>query len=350
MANAAKTILIFFGSFTVIGTLLPFIHKDHWWIRGFDFPRAQIALVGLATVLLYMAFWNKSRSADNIFLIILVLSISYQIYCIYPYTFLSSEQVLDSDSKQPHFSMLISNVLMSNRNIDGFFKIAQDTAPDIILAMETDAWWEKHLRRLEETYPYAVKCPLENTYGMLLYSKLELIHPKVRFLVEDDVPSIHSRVRVPPDTVAELRCLHPRPPRPFQSSTERDIELLLIAKEVRGLKGPVIVAGDLNDVAWSYTTSLFQKISGLLDPRVGRGLYNTFNAKNPLLRFPLDHLFHSNHFKLIQLERLPSFGSDHFPIHIRLSLEPEAEKQQEEPSASKEDLQKAEEELGKGGE
>src|SRR5262245_19006558 len=106
---------------------------------------------------------------------------------------------------------------------------------------------------------------------------------------------------------------------------------------------PTIIAGDLNDVAWSRTTRLFQKISGLLDPRIGRGLYNSFHAHYPPVRFPLDHIFHSNHFRLVELRRLPSIGSDHFPIYVVLSYETTAEFTQEESVADADDHAEADE-------
>ena len=75
-------------------------------------------------------------------------------------------------------------------------------------------------------------------------------------------------------------------------------------------------------------------MSGLLDPRIGRGFYNTFHAHYPFIRFPLDHCFHSKHFRLISFRRLGKFGSDHFPVFIALSYEPDAAATQEEPQAS----------------
>jgi len=96
----------------------------------------------------------------------------------------------------------------------------------------------------------------------------------------------------------------------------------MMARSVAKSDMPVIVAGDLNDVAWSATTRLFRKISGLLGPRVGRGVFNTFHVDYPFVRWPLDHLFHSQHFTLQNLQCLPSIGSDHFPLLARLSFAP----------------------------
>jgi endonuclease/exonuclease/phosphatase (EEP) superfamily protein YafD len=215
------------------------------------------------------------------------------------------------------------------------------------LTAETDKWWREQLKEFDRTHPYVVARPQDNSYGILLQSRLELINPQVKFLVQDDIPSIHARVKLRSGKEVELRGLHPRPPVPeeYGRATERDAELLIVGKEVKGKKDPIIVLGDLNDVAWSRTNNLFQDISGLLDPRIGRGFYHTFHAKYPFIRFPLDHFFHSNHFRLVALRRLPYFGSDHFPVYIELSYEPDAKNQQEELHADESQKKEAEKKI-----
>ena len=49
-------------------------------------------------------------------------------------------------------------------------------------------------------------------------------------------------------------------------------------------------------------------------------MLNTFHARIPVFRWPLDHLYHSGHFQLAEITRLPYIGSDHFPLFTRLVL------------------------------
>ena len=335
----------------ITATVLPLFRKDAWWVRIFDFPRLQITFILAATLVLYLIFKWEFSLAENLFLGVLSTCLIYQGYMMFPYTPLARKQVQQSVEARTDssFSLLFANVLMDNRNVAQLKEIISEADPDIILTVETDEWWTEQLKGFEQTHRHTVQQPQENTYGMLLYSRLELLNPEVKFLVQDDVPSIHTRVRLPSGTEVELRCLHPRPPFPTEDerSTERDAELLIVGKETKELSSPVVVLGDLNDVAWSRTNYLFKDISGLLDPRIGRGFYHTFHAKYPFIRFPLDHFFHSNHFRLVDFRRLAYFGSDHFPVYIKLSYEPDATSQQEELQATESEQAEAEEKIEK---
>lgn len=192
----------------------------------------------------------------------------------------------------------------------------------MLVTLESDQWWEEQLKVIETELPYSVKCPLNNLYGMHVYSKLPLGEQEICYLVEQDVPSIHVSLTLRTGDKVRVHFLHPAPPSPTENpeSAQRDAELVIVARSVAQSDQPVIVTGDLNDVAWSTTTRLLRKISGLLDPRVGRGALNTFYVDYPFARWPLDHLFHSSHFTLRDIQRLPSIDSDHFPLLTRLSF------------------------------
>ncbi|HEX6625600.1 MAG TPA: endonuclease/exonuclease/phosphatase family protein [Pyrinomonadaceae bacterium] len=332
-------------------TLLPFIRSDAWWVRIFDFPRAQIAVIAAAVAAAYPFFVGAYGPARYAFLAALASCVVYQSYRMFPYTPLARRQV--QQSRRPRegssLALLFANVLMENRDASRLCEIIREADPDILLAIETDEWWQGQLMEFEESHPFTVLQPQGNTYGMLFYSRLELVSAEVKFLVQDDIPSIHARVRLASGQEVELHCLHPRPPFPTEDerSTERDAELLIVGKAIKGKDDPVVVLGDLNDVAWSRTNDLFQHISGLLDPRKGRGFYNTFHAKYPFIRFPLDHFFHSRHFRVADFRRLTYFGSDHFPVYIQLSYEPDAEAEQEKPRADESEKEEARETIGK---
>jgi endonuclease/exonuclease/phosphatase (EEP) superfamily protein YafD len=316
------------GWLMIAATITPAVRAEHWAVRVFDFPRLQITVVFVATFVGYLLVREDPSAADNAFLAVLSLCLAYQLWRMWPYTRLHSRQLkrVGQPNEARSLSVLISNVLMTNRDSGKLRDLIREYQPDVFLTVETDDWWEGQLREFEQTYPHVVRQPQPNTYGMLLYSRYPLVDPRVEFRVQPDVPSIRTGVQMPSGDVVRLHCLHPRPPAPGENtrSTERDAELLLVAKQLEREDHPSIVVGDMNDVAWSHTTSLFQKISGLLDPRIGRGFFSTFNANWPLIRFPLDHAFVSHHFRLRAFEVLPHMGSDHLPVFVGLTFCPES--------------------------
>lgn len=331
----------------VATTALSTLRVRAWWVRMFDFPRLQIAILGLVAIFFWVEFVGFEQKVSLAAFAALVGAVAYQAAAMLPFTPLWRQQVQGArevDGKRT-IRLLLANVLMTNRNAAGLLRLIEQHKPDIVLAVEADQWWLRELQVLTRDYRHTLLCPQENTYGMLLFSRLKLVEPEVRFQIEQDIPSFHTRCILGSGDKVELHFLHPRPPFPTESeeSTPRDAELVVVGREVKDSTLPRIVAGDLNDVAWSRTTRLFQKVSGLLDPRVGRGFYNTFHAQVPLLRFSLDHVFHSSDFRLREMRVLPSFGSDHFPVFVALSYEPDAVHEHEEPEADRQDMIEAHE-------
>lgn len=333
----------------LLATLLPLSRATGWWIRDLDFPRLQITIFALLILAAQFAFLDFREAASTVLLVLTVGCLLYQAWWIFPYTkiYPCEVKVCAAGTTAGRIRIMTSNVLMPNRNAEGLIAMISEYQPDVFVTLETNAWWQERLDTLENEYCYSMKCPLENLYGMHVYSKLPLEDGATQFLIEDDIPSMHAMVVLPTGQKVRIHFLHPAPPSPteHEESTERDAELLVVAKSVACLETPVIVAGDLNDVAWSTTTRLFRKISCLLDPRIGRGMFNTFHAGHWFMRWPLDHLFHSKHFTLSFIRRLPSFGSDHFPVLVELIYDRAGGADQQGLKADQEDCELAEEKI-----
>ncbi|MEQ9639863.1 MAG: endonuclease/exonuclease/phosphatase family protein [Alphaproteobacteria bacterium] len=345
-----RLILLILAVVLVATTVVPLVRTGAWWVRAFDFPRLQLAVAMLAVLGAYLVFYRRGDMLDVVLILALAASFGYQVFRIYPYMPFAKTQAVaaHAQSVDTRVRLLIANVLMSNRNADDLIELIRRYEPDVVLAVETDDWWGERLAVLADEYPHRVEHPLPNTYGMHRFSRLELVEPAVRKLIEDEVPSVHTGLRLRNGTVVDFYGVHPRPPRPGEDSDGRDAELLIVGREIKATGRPAIVAGDLNDVAWSHTTRLFQRISGTLDPRVGRGIFASFHAKIPLLRWPLDHVFFDESFALGRIELLPAFGSDHFPVFAELYHQPAAEAEQEPPQANGEDREEAADKIQEG--
>ena len=330
------------------------IRRDEWWFRGADFPRLQILFVGLvalAGLLFIQAEWTLVR---ELLLFGVIAAIAYQLKMVLPYTPIWKKQVLhvrrDQLNVEQQISLLVANVLTPNHKYHLLLEQIDRLQPDVVLTLETDHVWQEALKPIEADYPYRVAVPQDNLYGMHLYSRLPLADAEVKFILSDETPSIHTTIRLRSGLDVQLYCLHPKPPSPTEAkdSTLRDAELLIVGDQIKDIDESCIVMGDLNDVAWSRTTRLFQRISGLLDPRVGRYFMNTFHADYPLLRWSLDHIFHSTDFGLVEMKRLPHIGSDHFPIYVVLQTGRIFEQKQQELEQTESDEDEAQQAIQEG--
>lgn len=312
------------GYLLIAMSLVPLLRSNWWFVRIFDYPRSQKFWLNVLILTIYVVFIGWTESSDVVFITAMCLNLAFLFSKVWEYTKLAPVQMKVNGKGGDSVRLLVANVYQDNRDASLLLGMIDSCDPDLILLVETDAWWLAQMSPLYDRYSRRIEIPKSNTYGMVLLSRLEISDYEVRYIVEDDVPSIQADIVTSTRQTFRLYGLHPKPPVPQESgeSTERDAEILIVAKECRNCRVPVIVAGDLNDVAWSFTTSLFLKVSGLLDPRIGRGFFSTFHAKYRLMRWPLDHVFCSSHFYLHNLKRMGDIGSDHFPILIEVGLEP----------------------------
>lgn len=333
-----RIITLVLSFLSILITALPLIRSSHWWIRIFDYPRLQIAVLCLISLLLIFIFL-KPDSNKTALLILVFLALGYQLFRIYPYTSFSPLQAANYDGKknQGSFTIFEANIKMDNKKVKEFLALIAEVKPDIVVITEPNKWWQEQIQSLKKQYPYAIEEPRENTYGMLMYSKFPLKETEINYLVDKDIPSFFTKVVLPDNQEFDMYTLHPKPPKPGTPTYKKDTEILLVGDKIKSSDRPTIVVGDLNDVGWSYTSQLFQRYSRMLDPRVGRGLFNTYSVFVPLFRYPLDHVFYSKHFGFVKLDKLKAIGSDHYPVLLEVNLKTHEEFEIDLPKASKDD-------------
>lgn len=343
LATCAKAIVVFY----LFSSLVPLLKKNEWYVRVWDFPRLQLICLGIiALAILSFSGYPKTQT-KLIFGFLFLIGAGFDLYRILPYSPVWGKETKSADAakrKSDELKILTMNVLQHNTQYEELLGLIQDKDPDLILLLEINEKWVKHLAPLEKNYALTLKKPQNNTYGIALYSKLKAEVGEIRYLVDKDVPSVFARLKLPSGEMFEVHGLHPRPPQvQTKTTTDRDAELIIVAKAAAQSDFPTIVMGDLNDVAWSHTTRLFRRISGLLDPRVGRGAYATFPAGVPFFHFPLDYVFSSDEWFLKNFQVLPNIGSDHHPVFISFHFNRSAQAQQEAPDKEEGDEKEAEE-------
>lgn len=283
---------------------------------------------------------------------------------ILPFTSVWSTEVpaaeVQTDGDRATLKVMSANVDYTNDRYAELLAMVRREDPDLLLLIEVDRAWAEGLAPLDQHYAHRVGEVRSEGLGIVLWSRIPLLEQEVKHLVSERRPSIFATLDAPGIGPVRYVGIHPVPPglrdrighndekSERRDSRVRDAELMLVARHVeKDADNRWIVTGDFNDVAWSDGTKLFADLSDLKDPRRGRRLLSTYHAERPFLRYPIDHLFVSDGFHLVDFDRVRVLGSDHFAVTATLAI---AKKDHAKPEASAEEEEQAQEMVEEGAE
>jgi endonuclease/exonuclease/phosphatase (EEP) superfamily protein YafD len=301
-------------------TLLPLVRSHAWWVRMWDFPRVQIA-VGLAAVL-PLAFVLPAP-LRWVVLAVAAGCLAYQAVRIYPYTPLARKEMILATGSDAgaEATLLASNVLMENTDHARVRALIEKVDPDLLLLMETDRTWIDALEPVLARYPTVLTAPRDDCYGMVFATRLEVDEACIVPMTEEENPAAFAALRTPGGALFRFVGLHPQPPMPGDDTEERDAQILYAARFARADEVPLVAMGDFNDAAWSDTARRFKHYGRYVDPRIGRGIYASFDANRPLFRCAVDQLYVTEDMAISEFRLGPHVGSDHFPVIVRIRVD-----------------------------
>ena len=323
-------LLRIFAFFLLLITALPLLPTGKWYVRWWDFPRLQIAvlLLVLAFVVLGLALRGGFHREYSIWLVLLMTGVVWQGSHIIQFSKVWPTEVNTISDDQTGIKIVVSNLDYENVNPDSVAGELAAEEADILLLVEYNDAWQPRLSELHDEYPYRHDEVRGEGLGIAIWSKLPFISAETRHLISDRRASLWVQVDLGSGGPVNFVGVHPTPPGLLDSTGDtrrdsrvRDAELIMIAKEIAKRNDEAwIVAGDFNDVAWSHTTRLFKRISGMKDPRIGRSFMGTYIAQYPIARCPIDHVFLSEGFSIANLDRKLITGSDHFAMLATVAL------------------------------
>nr|WP_162549673.1 endonuclease/exonuclease/phosphatase family protein [Hymenobacter nivis] len=183
-------LLAILSALALLLTLVSVVPSNKWWVQVLVFPRLQVLVVLVVLALGLLGWLGLGWPARRGLLAGPGIGLGVQAFFLWPYLPFAPRAVPDAyPGATARLRILVTNVLMTNRQDARLRQLATEVRPDVLLALEHDAWWAQALRPLQPGYPYRVELPRAGARGIILYSHLPLAHTQVQNLLQHGVPS-----------------------------------------------------------------------------------------------------------------------------------------------------------------
>jgi endonuclease/exonuclease/phosphatase (EEP) superfamily protein YafD len=289
---------------TIAGGLLPLGARFWWGLEIFSHFRLQYLV--LALPLLIVALWQKQPLAGGALFAIMAANV-WPVLPDLPF----------SAAPKSGNRIVVLNMNVRARNPEHALVLERirESGADIVTLIELSRELDLRLGELGDTYPHRLSQPRDDNFGLAVLSR----HP-----LRESTPFLLGRTLALetvvdlPDGRLRVFAVHPVPPVGAALAGERNTALGLLAAKAREITGPLLVCGDFNLTPYSPHFGDFERASGLISARRGRGVGISWPSFMPLLGVPIDHCFLRAPLAAERVDRMARSGSDHYPVRVTL--------------------------------
>jgi endonuclease/exonuclease/phosphatase (EEP) superfamily protein YafD len=208
--------------------------------------------------------------------------------------------------------VLALNTWHQQTDVDQMTRYLQSAAADVVVLSELGSDKQAMLDALRATYPHQVSCAQQWPCSMALLSRFPITDASAERRVIGVPPVVRARIAVQQPGVPEITVIGTHIHRPSRNPWRHVQQLQALAQIVRGVAGPVIVAGDFNAGPWSQGFQTFLRDAGLSRHALLAPTWPAWPIKLP--QVALDHVLVSNALNVTDGGTGPAVGSDHLPV------------------------------------
>ncbi len=311
MWSVVMTILAMVGLATVVG----FIGGWGWLMELTTHLRGQYVVVLIGLVILFIIGRRPMPALLSVLFGAINLAVVLPLYV---------GGTVSSLPNAATYRALMLNVHWVNEDVESVKTFIQKTNADFVVLTEVVPAWEAELASLRSLYPYGDEVAYYGSpHGVMFFSRVPLVDGNIFRLQDGERPSVVAHLDFPERPLTVIGMHPPAPVSPTRINLRND-QLAAMAEFVAAQQNTVFLMGDLNITPWSPYFSDFLAQSGLQNGRSGYGLQTTWPAQLPIMRIPIDHALVSPEVIIHDFKAGPNVGSDHLPIIIDFSLQPES--------------------------
>jgi len=291
---------------------LPWFNTGILWLELAANLRLYYAAALLLLLVVLLVRWEKKLLLATFLLLSMNLAELVSLYV--------PARPIPEGATKP-LSIVNINLWSANPYYRPVIEYIQQKQADVVVLEELDGQWMDDLEPVFNEYPYRKLAPRMGNFGIGILSKKPILQASVKDIAGVTLPTIHCTIEHEDEWI-DLIATHAPPPIDEQHWQWKQVHTDSLIAQGSNLLNPIVLVGDLNMTSFTPGFRKVNKALNLRDSRVGFGLQPTWNVKNYLMHFAIDHCLVSERIAVVSRETGPDVGSDHYPVYIEVSILP----------------------------